>query len=92
MLSTDAEDWAADWPARYLFLEHQVRNDKAQQWFWNESTGTIHNAESPNYFLQNNKGELMVANSASTAKDVSAEFPRTDRKWFFDQVNHLITT
>jgi len=30
VLSTDAEDWAADWPARYLFLEHQVRNDKAQ--------------------------------------------------------------
>jgi len=34
----------------------------------------------------------MVANSASTAAGVSAEFPRTDRKWFFDQVNHVITT
>ena len=34
----------------------------------------------------------MVANAASTAAGVSAEFPRDNRKWFYDQVNHLITT
>lgn len=69
-----------------------MRNDKAQQWFWNEASGEIHNAESPHYFLQNNKGELMVANVASSAAGVSAEFPRDTRKWFFDQTNHVITT
>jgi hypothetical protein len=34
----------------------------------------------------------MVANAGSTAASVSTEFPRDQRKWFFDQVNHLITT
>jgi|TARA_B110001450_G_C17551231_1_gene452761 hypothetical protein len=34
----------------------------------------------------------MVANAGSTAAGVSAEFPRDNRKWFFDQVNHVIST
>lgn len=34
----------------------------------------------------------MVANGGSTAAGVSAEFPKDTRKWFFDQVNHVIST
>ena len=51
-----------------------MRNDAAQQWFWNESTGQIHNAESPSMSLQNDKGELMVGAAGLTEK----------RDWFFD--------
>lgn len=58
VLSADAEDRSAKWPARYNFLEHQVYDDLAQQWFFNEKTGAIHNNATPDYFLQNDKGEL----------------------------------
>jgi hypothetical protein len=34
----------------------------------------------------------MVANAASTAAGISAEFPTDARKWFFDQVNHILST
>lgn len=58
VLSADAEDYSPTWPSRYTFLEHQVYDDLAQQWFFNEKDGSIHNNATPDYFLQNDKGEL----------------------------------
>jgi hypothetical protein len=34
----------------------------------------------------------MIANTKSTNKDLSKNFPKTPRKWFFDSVDHSLNT
>jgi hypothetical protein len=95
VLSTDAEDFGPHWPGRYLFLEHQVYDDLAQQWFYNEMSGSIHNNREKNYFLQNDHGELMVANDQSYGAEVSEKFPigwDSRRKWFWNPERQTLET
>jgi len=89
-LSADAGDRSDKWPARYNFLEHQVYDDLAQQWFFNEKTGAIHNNETPDYFLQNDKGELQVG-QISNAK-ASGKFPKNAGKWFWNGASKQLET
>jgi len=89
-LSADAGDRSAKWPARYNFLEHQVYDDLAQQWFWNEKTGAIHNNATPNYFLQNDNGELQVGNTS--ASGASSKFPSSAGKWFWNGAKRQLET
>lgn len=81
-MSADAGDRSAKWPARYTFLEHQVYDDLAQQWFWNEKTGAIHNNATPDYFLQNDKGELQVGQISNS--NASSKFPKKAGVWFWN--------
>lgn len=84
VLSADSEDFKDSWPARYTFLEHQVYDDMAQQWFFNEKDGSIHNNATPSYMLQNDKGELQVGNVGSTDAKVSPAFPKKAGVWHWD--------
>ena len=92
VLSAQEEDWGSWWPAKYALLEHKVVDEKSQQWFWNEKTGTLHNAAHPKYTLDVDKGWLMIADTQSKASDLSKSFPKTPRKWWFDSVAHTIGT
>lgn len=59
-----------------MFLEPKVVDDPAQQWFYNETSGTINNAVDSGYLLQNDKGELMTAGLDNLTPFTSAFFPR----------------
>jgi len=91
-LSADSEDFKDSWPARYTFLEHQVYDDLAQQWFYNEKDGSIHNNATPSYSLQNDKGELQVGNIGSTDAKVDAKFPRKAGVWHWDGPSKQLQT
>ena len=43
-------------------------DDPAQQWYWNEKDGTLHNAANKDYFLQNDLGWVMVAKDKPAKK------------------------
>jgi len=83
-LSADAEDHSASWPGRYTFLEHQVYDDLSQQWFFNEQTGNIHNNATPDYFLQNDKGELQVAQTGNSNGRTDSKFPHKADTWYWN--------
>lgn len=62
VLSTQDQDWESWWPAKWAILEQWVKDDKAQQWYFDEAKGTLHNAANPSYTLDESQGWLMVAN------------------------------
>ena len=69
VLSTEAEDFSDWWPAKYVMLEQKVVDDEAQQWYYNEKDGTLHNAANPKYFLENDLGWVMVAKANAGGDD-----------------------
>lgn len=61
VLSTEEDDFSAWWPAKYAMLEDKVKDDPAQQWYYDQDDGTLHNKANPDYFLENDLGWVMVA-------------------------------
>ena len=62
VLSTQDEDYADWWPGKWGIVEQKVVDDPAQQWYFNEKDGSLHNAANPNYTLDEHQGWLYVAN------------------------------
>lgn len=73
-------------------VEQKVVDDPAQQWFFNEKDGSIHNAANPDYFLDEHQGWLYVANVHHKGEHVDQDFPTTPRKWFYEGSNQALTT
>lgn len=78
VLSTEEEDFSEFWPAKYAMLEQKVLDDPAQQWYWNEKDGTLHNAANKDYFLQNDLGWVMVAKDTGSKKPSKDEEEESD--------------
>ena len=91
VLSTEQDDYSKSWPAKYAIIEHRVIDEASQQWFYDESDGSIRNAADPTYFLDHDMGWAMVAD-VSKAKAVGKHFPTQKRKWFYDDETSELTT
>jgi hypothetical protein len=89
VLSHEADEYAKFWPAKYAMIEHKVIDDPAQQWTYDEKTGTIKNIADGSY-LDFDYGWAMAAKIAEK-KDpkskVSEHFPTKAREWFYDPVS-----
>jgi len=43
VLSTQEDDQATEWPAKWGLIEQYVKDDESQQWYFNEEDGSIYN-------------------------------------------------
>ena len=91
VLSTEAEQFADYWPAKYAMVEQKVVDEESQQWYYNEKTGGIHNGADPSFFLDFDYGWAMVGD-LSVNKKTSEHFPKTVREWFFEPTSMELTT
>ena len=79
VLST--EDHA--WPDKYTILEHWVREDPSQSWFYNEADGSLHTQQDPSMFLtvdSNHWGQVSPLRGGQPTR------------WFYKDATHAITT
>ena len=90
VLSTQAQDASDDFPGKWAMFEEKVVDDEAQQWFYDDVSGTIHNAANPDYSLDIHEGWLYVANLKSENKPKG--FPKKARKWFYEDSTQALTT
>jgi hypothetical protein len=91
VLSTEAENYADWWAAKYAIIEHKVVDDESQQWYYDETTKSIHNAADPTYFLDHDMGWAMIA-KIGDKKSVAKNFPKEKRQWYFDPIYNELTT
>lgn len=92
VLSHEAEQYADFWPAKYSMIEHKVVDDPAQQWIFDEKTGTIKNIADGSY-LDFDYGWAMAAKiSEKPDPKVSSAFPSKPRQWFYDSVSMELRT
>lgn len=80
VLSTEEEEFSEFWPAKYAMLEQKVVDDPAQQWYWNEKDGSLHNAANKDMYLQNDLGWVMVARDTSGKKKKKEEDEEAENK------------
>jgi len=93
VLSTESDIYADFWPAKYAIVEHKVVDEASQMWYYDEKTGSIHNQADPTFFLDNDFGWAMTANTThKKGSKVSEYFPSTPRKWYYDPVSSELTT
>ena len=90
MLSPEGTKYTKNWPATYAIVEHKVVDEESQQWYWDEKNGSIRNGADPTFFLDNDFGWAMTADTANKSK--SEHFPATPRKWFYDDEWSELTT
>jgi len=84
VLSAETDNYADWWPAKYLYVEPRVLDDKSQQWYMSPQ-GYIYNAEAgPNYTLSNDWGLAMIASINPSDSTISEYFPKERRQWFYD--------
>jgi hypothetical protein len=92
VLSHEAEEYSEFWPAKYAMIEHKVVDDPAQQWIYDEKTGTIKNI-ADGTFLDFDYGWAMAAKiPAKGDKKVSDAFPTKAREWFYDPQSQELRT
>lgn len=91
VLSADDEIWGWWWPAKYAKIEQKVVDDPNQMWI-QEEDGSLSNAADPKFYLDQDYGHVMIAEIGSTKIGTDKSFPTQKRKWFFDSVNHTLTT
>ena len=71
-------------------VEHKVVDDPSMQWYWNDKDGSLSNGADKKFHLENDFGWGMMADSS--AKGASEWFPKTKRKWFYEDTRSEITT
>jgi len=92
VLSHEAEEYSEFWPAKYAMTEHKVVDDPAQQWIYDEKTGSIKNIADGS-FLDFDYGWAMAAKlPAAGDKKVSDAFPTKAREWFYDPQSQELRT
>jgi len=76
VLATQPDDESGEWPAKRVYFEEKVVDDKTQQWKYNEKKGTISSLQFPKYTLASYQGWLWLANTKSKSNQIVKEFPR----------------
>ena len=92
VLSAQDEDWDEYWPAKYAMIEHKVKDDPHQQWYYSREDATLHNAADPSYTLDQDYGWLMVAKVHHDRHEVYEGFPHKTRHWYYDPVQQALRT
>ena len=59
-------------------------------WYWNSTSGGIHNAQDPTYWLDFDYGWAMIADTGSGSSDKA--FPKSIRPWFYESTTSQLTT
>ena len=90
MLSVQDDAPKDKWPAKYLMVEQKVVDEKTQMWYWNSTTGGMHNKADPTFWLDFDYGWAMIGDVKSKSADKA--FPKKIRSWFYEQTTSQLTT